>query len=204
MIRLMTVDDHPMLRQGIRAVVEEVADMTMVAEAGNGIEAISQFKIHRPDVVLMDLKMPEMDGVAATTAIRADFPTAVILALTTYEGDAQALSALKAGAQGYLLKSALRTELVDTIRALYRGKHFIPAEIATQIAVHASGDALSAREVAVLVHVAAGNSNRATADLLGIGEETVKGHMKSITAKLNARDRTHAVTIAIRRGIIVA
>jgi DNA-binding NarL/FixJ family response regulator len=201
-IRLLTVDDHPMLREGIAAVVEGQADMELVAEASDGYEAVEQYHRHRPDVVLMDLQMPGMNGVEAIAAIRREFPDATILVLTTYKGDVQALRALKAGARGYLLKSALRRELLDTIRLLHAGRRCIPAEIATEIAGHAVDDALTAREVAVLGCVAGGNSNKAVAGLLSISEETVKAHMKSILAKLDARDRTHAVTIAIKRGIL--
>jgi DNA-binding NarL/FixJ family response regulator len=201
-IRLLTVDDHPMLREGIAAVVEGQADMELVAEASDGYEAVEQYRRHRPDVVLMDLQMPGMNGVEAIAAIRQESPDATILVLTTYKGDVQALRALKAGARGYLLKSALRRELLDTIRLLHAGRRCIPAEIATEIAGHAVDDALTAREVAVLGCVAGGNSNKAVAGLLSISEETVKAHMKSILAKLDARDRTHAVTIAIKRGIL--
>lgn len=201
-IRLLTVDDHPMLREGIAAVVEGQADMELVAEASDGYEAVEQYRRHRPDVVLMDLQMPDMNGVEAIAAIRQEFADATILVLTTYKGDVQALRALKAGARGYLLKSALRRELLDTIRLLHAGRRCIPAEIATEIAGHAVDDALTAREVAVLGCVAGGNSNKAVAGLLSISEETVKAHMKSILAKLDARDRTHAVTIAIKRGIL--
>jgi DNA-binding NarL/FixJ family response regulator len=201
-IKVLAVDDHPMLREGIAAVIEGQPDMVLVAEACNGHEAVERYRVHRPDVVLMDLQMPKMNGVEAIGVIRGEFPTATILVLTTYKGDVQALRALKAGAQGYLLKSALRKELVETIRNLHAGKRHIPAEIAAEIAGHAVDDALTAREVAVLTCVAGGNSNKAVAALLTISEETVKAHMKSILAKLDAKDRTHAVTIALKRGII--
>jgi DNA-binding NarL/FixJ family response regulator len=201
-IRILIVDDHPMLREGIAAVIEGQADLQLVAEAGNGIEAIEQFRNYLPDIVLMDLQMPLMNGVEAITAIRAEFPAANFLVLTTYQGDVQAVRALKAGARGYLLKTALRKELIETIRNLHAGKRIIPPEIATEIAQHVLDDALSAREVDVLACVAGGNSNKAVANSLGISEETVKAHMKSILAKLDARDRTHAVTIAMKRGII--
>ncbi|MFC5741315.1 response regulator [Dyella tabacisoli] len=201
-IRILTVDDHPMLREGIAAVIEGQPDMVLVAEASNGREAVEQFRRYRPDVTLMDLQMPEMNGIDAITLIRKEFPAASILVLTTYKGDVQALRALKAGAQGYLLKSALRKELLDTIRHLYAGKRAIPAEIAMEIADHAVDDALTPREIAVLTCVAAGNSNKAVAAELAISEETVKAHMKSILAKLDAKDRTHAVTIGLRRGVI--
>lgn len=201
-ITILVVDDHPILREGIAAVIDGQPDMLLVAEASNGIEAVERYRVQRPDVVLMDLQMPQMGGVEAIRTIREGFPTATILVLTTYKGDVQALRALKAGAQGYLLKSALRKELVETIRNLSAGKRCIPSEIAAEIAGHALDDDLTAREVAVLTCVAGGNSNKAVAALLTISEETVKAHMKSILAKLDARDRTHAVTIALKRGII--
>ncbi len=201
-IRVMTVDDHPILREGIAAVIEGQQDMALVAEASNGREAVESFRIHRPDVTLMDLQMPEMGGVEAILAIRHEFPAARILVLTTYKGDVQALRALKAGAQGYLVKSALRKELTETIRSVHAGKRCIPPEIAAEIAEHAIDDALSPREIAVLASVADGNSNKTVADLLEISEDTVKAHMKSILAKLDAKDRTHAVTIGLARGII--
>ncbi len=201
-IRILTVDDHPLLREGIAAVIEGQTGMELVAEASNGFEAIEQFRKFLPDIVLMDLQMPVMSGVDAITAIRAEFPAANILVLTTYQGDVQAVRALKAGARGYLLKTALRKELVETIRTLHAGKRSIPAEIAAEIADHVLDDALTAREIAVLTCVAGGNSNKAVANSLSISEETVKAHMKNILAKLDARDRTHAVTIALKRGII--
>ncbi|WP_329740384.1 response regulator transcription factor [Dyella sp. A6] len=200
-IRLLIADDHPMLREGIAAVIEGQSDMKLVAEAGDGYEAIEKYRAHRPDVVLMDLQMPRMNGVEAIVAIRREFADARILVLTTYRGDAQALRALKAGAQGYLLKSTLRKDLIETIRQLHAGKRCIPPEVAIEIAGHTLDDALTAREVAVLGCIAGGNSNRAAAVQLGISEETVKAHMKSILAKLEAKDRTHAVTIAMKRGI---
>lgn len=201
-IRLMVVDDHPMLREGIAAVIEGREDMQLVAEACDGYEAVEQYRTHRPDIVLMDLQMPRMSGIEAITIIRREFPDARILVLTTYKGDARAVQALKAGAQGYMLKSALRKELTDTIRQLGEGRRCIPPEVASEIATYALDDALTVREVAVLGCVASGNSNKVVAGLLAISEETVKAHMKNILAKLGAKDRTHAVTIAIRRGII--
>lgn len=201
-IRILTVDDHPMLREGVAAVIEAQPDMVLVAEATNGRDAIETFRAHRPDVTLMDLQMPDMNGIDAINAIRSEFPNARIVVLTTYKGDVQALRALKAGASGYLLKSMLRKELLETIRAVHAGKRRIPAEIAMEIAEHAADDVLSAREIEVLQRVAVGSANKQIAVQLSISEETVKAHMKSILAKLDANDRTHAVTIALNRGII--
>jgi DNA-binding NarL/FixJ family response regulator len=201
-IKVLTVDDHPLLREGIAAVIEGQPDMLLIGEATSGVEAIASFRALRPDVTLMDLQMPEMNGIEAIIAIRDEFPEARIVVLTTYNGDMQALRALKAGACGYLLKSMLRKDLLDTIRAVHAGRRRIPAEIATQIAEHASDDALTGREIEVLRRVAAGNTNRQVAAQLAIVEETVKAHMKSILSKLGAKDRTHAVTIALKRGII--
>lgn len=201
-IRILTVDDHPLLREGIAAVIEGQPDMLLVGEATNGREALDAFRGCRPDVTLMDLQMPEMGGVEAIGAIHREFPGARVVVLTTYQGDVQALRAFKAGASGYLLKSMLRKELVDTIRSVHEGRRRIPAEIAAEIAEHASDDALTLREVEVLRQVASGNGNKRIAVHLGIAEETVKAHMKNILAKLDANDRTHAVTIALKRGII--
>ena len=201
-IRILTVDDHPLLREGIAAVIEGQPDMTLVAEATNGREAIESFRHHRPDVVLMDLRMPDMNGIEAIRAIRTEFPAARIVVLTTYAGDVQALGALKAGASGYLLKSMLRKDLLDTIRTVHAGKRRIPPEIATQIAEHAADDALTEREIDVLRRVGSGNSNKQIAAQLAISEGTVKAHMKNILPKLGARDRTHAVMIAVKRGIM--
>lgn len=201
-IRVLIVDDHPLLREGVAAVVSRQEDMSLVAEAGNGIEAIEMFRVHRPDVTLMDLQMPCMGGIDAISAIRMDFPNARIVVLTTHRGDVQALRAFKAGACGYLLKSMVRKELVDTIRCVHSGKRRIPPEIASELAEHVSDDALSAREIEVLAKVANGNSNKAVATQLGISEDTVKVHLKNIFEKLGANDRTHAVTIALSRGII--
>jgi DNA-binding NarL/FixJ family response regulator len=201
-IKILTVDDHPVLREGIAAILEGQEDMILVAEAVNGREAIEQFRTHRPDVTLMDLQMPEVNGIDAIVSIRSEFPQARILVLTTYKGDVHAARALDAGACGYLLKSALRKDLVDTIRAVHTGRKRIPPEIAIGIAEHHSSDTLTARELEVLTLVAAGNANKIVASQLGVSEETVKGHMKSILSKLNANDRTHAVTIALKRGIL--
>jgi len=201
-IRILIADDHPLLREGVAAVLEQEQDMQLVAEACDGLEAVEQFRVHRPDVTLMDLEMPGMGGIEAIEVIHKEFERAVILVLTTYKGDAQALRALKAGAQGYMLKSAVRKELVDTIRSLYAGKRCIPPDIANEIASHAIDDSLTQRETTVLRCVAAGQSNKVIARELSISEDTVKVHMKSILSKLGATARTHAVAIALRRGII--
>jgi DNA-binding NarL/FixJ family response regulator len=202
MIRILTVDDHPMLREGIAAVLASEQDMILVAEASNGREAVEQFRTHHPVVTLMDVQMPEVNGIDAIVKIREEFPDARIIVLTTYTGDAQAVRAFKAGASGYMLKNMVRKELIDTIRTVHAGKKRIPAEIAVEIAQHHSDDALTEREIEVLREVAAGNANKMVGQRLNISEETVKAHMKSILSKLGANDRTHAVTIAVRRGII--
>jgi len=201
-IRIVTVDDHPMLREGIAAVLASEADMVLVGEASNGREGIEQFRAHRPDVTLMDLQMPVMNGTDAIIAIRKEFPDARIIVLTTYSGDVQAVRAFEAGAVGYLLKNLVRKELVETIRSVHSGKKRIPPEIAVGIAEHHSDDALTEREIEVLKHVAAGNANKMVAYNLDLSEETIKAHMKNILSKLGAKDRTHAVTIALKRGII--
>jgi DNA-binding NarL/FixJ family response regulator len=201
-IRILTVDDHPLLREGIAALVASQSDMKVVGEASNGIEALEMFRKHHPDVTLMDLVMPGMKGVDAIIAIRAEFPEARIVVLTTYTGDVQVLRALKAGARGYLLKGLLRKELLETIRAVHGGGKRIPPEVAAQLADHIGDEALSAREIEVLRLIAGGNANKQIADQLSITEETVKGHVKNILAKLSANDRTHAVTIGLKRGII--
>ena len=199
-IRILTVDDHPVLREGIAAVIASESDMQLVGEASNGSEAIEQFRSHRPDVTLMDLQMPEMSGLDSILAIRKEFPDARIIVLTTYSGDAQAARAFRAGASGYLLKNTLRKEMVETIRVVHSGKKRIPPEIAMEMAEHHTDDTLTEREMEVLRQVAAGNANKLIADHLNISEETVKAHMKNIFAKLAANDRTHAVTIALKRG----
>jgi DNA-binding NarL/FixJ family response regulator len=201
-ISILTVDDHPLLRQGLAAAIADESGMKLLGEATTGREAIERFKQLRPDITLMDLRMGEMSGLDAITAIRAEFPGARIIVLTTYEGDAQALSALKAGAAGYLLKSSVRKDLVDTIRAVHAGQRRIPPSIAAEIAEHAADDALSEREIEILRGVAAGKSNKLIALELRIAENTVKAHMRRILAKLDANDRTHAVTIALKRGIL--
>jgi len=201
-IRILTVDDHPVLREGIAAVLASEQDMVLVAEASNGREAVEQFRTHHPDVTLMDVQMPEVNGIDAIVKIREEFPNARIIVLTTYTGDAQAARAFKAGAYGYLLKNMVRKELIETIRTVHSGKKRIPPEIAVEMAQHHSDDALTEREIEVLREVAAGNANKMVAQRLNISEETVKAHMRSILSKLGANDRTHAVTIAVKRGII--
>jgi DNA-binding NarL/FixJ family response regulator len=201
-IRILTVDDHQLLREGIAAVLDGQPDMVLIGQADTGREAIERFRDLRPDVTLMDLRMPDMNGLEAITAIRSEFPNARIIVLTTYAGDVQAASALKAGAAGYLLKNLVRRELLETIRAVHAGKRRVPPEIATEIAEHVADDTLTEREIDVLRRVAAGKSNKRIAAELDISEGTVKTHMKSILPKLDASDRTHAVTIALKRGIL--
>jgi DNA-binding NarL/FixJ family response regulator len=201
-IRILSVDDHPLLREGVAALLASQPDMTLIAEASNGREAIEQFRIHRPDITLMDLQMPEMNGVDAMIAICEEFPGARIIVLTTYTGDVQVMRALKAGARAYLLKSLLRKDLPETIRLVHAGQKRMPPEVASNLAEHAADDALSSREIEVLRLILGGNANKEIAAQLSITEATVKGHVKSILAKLGANDRTHAVTIALKRGII--
>jgi DNA-binding NarL/FixJ family response regulator len=202
LIRVLTVDDHALIREGIAALIADEADMRLVAEASNGREAVEQFRLHRPDVTLMDLLMPEMNGMDALIAIRSESPDARIIVLTTYAGDALCMRAIRAGAQAYILKGNVRKDLLDTIRAVRAGKKFIHAEVATELAIHGGDDALSEREIEVLSLIAAGNSNKLIADRLKISEDTVKGHIKHILSKLGANDRTHAVTVGLKRGII--
>jgi DNA-binding NarL/FixJ family response regulator len=202
LIRILTVDDHPLLRKGIASMVNAEPDLKLIAEASNGTEALDIFRAERPDVTLMDLQMPGIDGVDTIQAIRAEFPEARIIVLTTYSGDMQVLRALKAGARGYILKGHVPKELLDTIRAVHAGQKRIPPEIAAQLAEHAADDALTQRELDVLRLIAAGNSNKLIADQLSIGEATVKSHVTNILSKLSANDRAHAVTIGLRRGII--
>jgi DNA-binding NarL/FixJ family response regulator len=201
-IRILTVDDHPLLRAGIAAVIAVQKDMTLVGEATNGEEAIEAFRLHRPDVALMDLQMPEKSGIEAMNVILGEFPGARIVVLTTFQGDVQALRAIKAGASGYLLKNMLRKELVETIRAVHAGGRRIPPRVAAGVAEHVTSRGLSQREIDILARVAKGNSNKIIASQLGISEGTVKTHLKSILSKLGANDRTHAVTIAMKRGYI--
>ncbi|ADG10562.1 DNA-binding response regulator [Caulobacter segnis] len=199
---VLIVDDHPLLREGVAAVLEAEPDIQVVGEAADGQDAIAQFKRLRPDVVLMDLQMPGVDGVEAIREIRAQAPDARIIVLTTYAGDVRALSALRAGASGYLLKSSLRRELIDTIRAVLGGQRYLHPEVAHDIAVNAIAEPLSEREIDVLKRVANGAANKEIARALSLSEDTVKGHMRSIFSKLDVTDRTQAVTVAHRRGII--
>ncbi len=201
-IRNLSVDDHPVVREGIAALLKRQPDMELIAEASNGREAIERFRTHRPDVTLMDLQMPEMNGIDALSAIRGEFPEARIIVLTSYAGDVQVSRALKSGARGYLLKDMLRKELLDTIRAVHAGQKRLSSEAATEIAEHATDDALTPRETEVLRLIAAGNANKEIGAQLGLSEETIKSHVKNILPKLGANDRTHAVTIALKRGII--
>ncbi|MFX1681132.1 response regulator transcription factor [Mitsuaria sp. CC2] len=201
-IRLLVVDDHPMVRTGIGAVISGQPDMTLVAEAEDGLEAVAMYERHRPDVTLMDLQMPRMNGMVAMGEILKRWPWARIVVLTTYRGDVQALRALKIGAWGYLLKNTLRKELVCAVRDVAAGKRYVAAEVALELSRRVTDEALSAREVEVLGEVAAGGANKQVADRLGVSEETVKSHMKNILVKLGASDRLQAVVIAMRRGIL--
>jgi DNA-binding NarL/FixJ family response regulator len=201
-IRILAVDDHPLFRGGVTALLADHPDMNLVAEASSGLEAVRQVRIHRPDITLMDLQMPEMSGLDAIIAIRGEFPATKIIVLTTYKGDVQVLRALKAGAHAYLLKTTMHKDLVDTIRAVYAGKKALSPEASFELAEHATDDALTPCEIEVLRLIATGNANRQIADLLSVTEDTVKGRVKNIMSKLNANDRTHAATIALKRGII--
>ncbi len=201
-ILVLAVDDHPLLRKGIATLVNAESDMKLVAEASTGVEAIKQFRQHRPDITLMDLQMPEMSGIEAMIAIRQEFPEARIIVLTTYAGDVQVVRALRAGARGYLLKAEVNQELLDTIRLVHVGQRRLPPEVAAELAENSGKEALSGREIEVLRLIAAGNANKEIAARLSVGEDTVKRHVTNMLAKLEANDRTHAVTIAIKRGIV--
>ena len=201
-IRILVVDDHPVVRQGIAVLIGSQADMTLVAEASNGREAIQQFRTHHPDITLMDLQMPEMNGLDALAVIRGEFCDAKIIMLTTYTGDVQILRALKSGAQGYLLKNTFHKELVGTIRAVHGGKKTLSAEASYELASHSTDDALTPAEISVLKLIAAGNANKQIADQLSITEDTVKWRVKNILSKLGAQGRTHAAMIGLKRGII--
>ena len=201
-IRVLAVDDHALLREGIAALINAESDMKLVAEACNGREAIEKFRSNRPDVTLMDLQMPALNGIEAIIGIRTEFPNARIIVLTTYTGDVQVLRALKAGARAYVLKGEVHRDLLDTIRAVHAGQKRIPPEVAAQLADHATEDNLTARELDVLRLIATGNANKEIGYKLSISEDTVKGHVTSILSKLGANDRTHAVTIGLKRGII--
>ena len=202
MIRILAVDDHPLLRTGIAALVNAEPDMKLVAEASNGEEAVERFRLHRPDVTLMDLQLPGLDGVEAINRILSEFSDARIIVLTTYGGDAQVVRALRAGARAYILKGHVHRELLETIRTVHVGRKRIPPDIATELAEHATEDELSLREIEVLRLIATGNSNKQIADQLSIGEATVKSHVTNVLSKLSANDRAHAVTIGLKRGII--
>ena len=202
MIRVLAVDDHPLVREGIAALIECEEGMELIGEATNGREALELFRKHQPDITLMDLQMPEMNGIDATGAIRGEFPDARIIILTTHPGDVQVSRALKAGARGYVLKGMLRKELLDTIRAVHAGHKRLSSEVAAGIAEHSTDGALTPRETEVLRLIAAGNANKEIGSQLGLTEDTVKSHVKKILIKLEANDRTHAVTIALKRGVI--
>jgi DNA-binding NarL/FixJ family response regulator len=201
-IRILAVDDHPLLRGGVAALIADQSDMTLAGEASNGRDAIAEFRRLKPDITLMDVQLPGMDGIDAILAIRAEFPAARIIVLTTYEGDFLAQRALKAGAQAYILKARVRKDLLETIRMVHRGAKRVDPQIAEQIACRMEDDMLSEREIKVLSLIAAGKSNREVAAQLAISEETAKTHVRNILAKLGAHDRTHAVTLALQRGII--
>lgn len=201
-VRLLLVDDHPLMRDGIAALVQRQPDLQVVGEASNGVEAVERFAELQPDVTLMDLQMPRMDGLQAIQLIRKQSPKAKVLVLTTYKGDIQAWRALKEGAAGYLVKTALRGSLLDAIRTVHAGGRWVPADIAVDLARHAGDEMLTDREVEVVRYIAQGHSNREVGALLSVAEDTIKSRVKSILLKLNARDRTHAVTIALQRGLL--
>jgi DNA-binding NarL/FixJ family response regulator len=201
-IRVLSIDDHPLLREGIAAIINSQSDMTLVSEAASGAEAIQKYREFRPDIALMDLRLPDLSGIDAMIAIRAEFPEARIIMLTTFEGDVEIQRALQAGARGYLLKSTPPNELLQAIRQVHAGKKRVPPDVAAQLAEHMGNERLTGREIEVLQQVAGGNRNRDIADRLFISEETVKVHIKHIMEKLGANDRTQAIAIAVRRGII--
>jgi DNA-binding NarL/FixJ family response regulator len=201
-IRILAVDDHQLVRQGIAGLIVDEPGMTLVGEAANGREACDQFRRHKPDVTLMDLQMPVMNGIEAMTAIRAEFPDARIIVLTTYMGDVQVLRAIKAGARGYLLKSTLVNEMLAAIRAVHEGRKALSAEVSFDLAEHAAQDALSPLEVRVLRLIADGHTNKEIAAKLSVTEEAVKSQVRSILSKLGTNDRTHAAVIGLKRGII--
>jgi DNA-binding NarL/FixJ family response regulator len=202
MIRILCVDDHPLLREGIAGLIENQSDMALIAEACNGCEALECFRQHRPDITLMDLQMPEMSGIDATSRIRSELPDARIIVLTTHAGDILVSRALKAGARAYILKSSVRKELLETIRAVHSGQRRVSPELAAEIAEHAADCVLTPREIEVLRLVAGGNANKEIAARLSLTDETVKAHIRNILGKLGAHDRTHAVAIGLRRGIM--
>jgi DNA-binding NarL/FixJ family response regulator len=201
-IRVLSVDDHPLLSEGIATMINSQPDMQLISQASSGSEAIQQYREHRPDVTLMDLRLPDLSGIDAMIAIRTEFPEARVVMLTTFEGDVEIQRALQAGARGYLLKNMPPSEILDVIRHVHAGKKRVPPQVAAQIAEHMSDEVLTAREIEVLRRIAGGNRNKDIADLLFISEETVKVHIKHIMDKLGAKDRTQAIAIAVRRGII--
>ncbi len=201
-IRIAVVDDHPVLREGLVSMINSQSDLLIVGEAATGQAGITLYVQHHPDILLLDLKLPDLSGIDVVTAVRESDPDAKIIILTTYLADAQVLRALKAGVRGYLLKATLRRDLLSTVRAVYNGQRRLPPEVASELATHAMDDALTPREIEILRHALAGCSNRIIGERLSISEDTVKGHMRNIFSKLDANDRTHAVTIALKRGII--
>lgn len=202
-IRILVVDDHAMLREGVAAMVAMEGDMELAGEASDGVTAIAAFERLRPDIVMLDLQMPRMGGLEVLVALRALDPAARVIVLTTYDGDVQALRALKAGASGYLLKTSLRKELIDAVRAVHAGRRYILAEVAHDIALHATEDSLTQREIDILEQVAKGQSNKTVARAFGLSEDTIKAHLRSVFSKLHVRDRTEAVTVALKRGILM-
>jgi len=201
-IRILSIDDHALVREGTATIIHRHSDMSLVADASNGSDGIQKYREHRPDITLMDLRLPDMSGIDALIAIRTEFPDARVIMLTTFEGDVDIQRALEAGAFGYLLKSMSPKELIETIRSVHGGKKRIPPEVAARLAEHLSDESLTAREIDVLRRIAGGNRNRDIAELLCISEDTVKGHIRHIMEKLGASDRTEAVAIAVRRGIV--